>query len=155
MRVSLLKRLVRALAFGVALIAACGDGDPSTTGISGGSAYPETIDGTYSATTVTLTETSGGTDLLAEGVVISLVLTPGGATTGTMTVPAAYSESGEEEILSLLGTYTYDATTGVAGFAHAADTFIRDTEWHAKGTRLTGTFDGGTYSITATLESGP
>ena len=56
MRVSLLKRLVRALAFGVALIAACGDGDPSTTGISGGSAYPETIDGTYSATIVTLTD---------------------------------------------------------------------------------------------------
>ena len=138
----------------VALVAACGEGDSSTTGISGGSAYPATVDGTYSATTVTLTEAGGSTDLIAEGAAISLVLTPGGATTGTMTVPAAYSESGEEEILSLLGTYTYDATTGVAGFAHAADTFIRDTEWHAKGTLLTGTFDGGTYSITATLESG-
>ena len=139
----------------VALVAACGEGDSSTTGISGGSAYPATVDGTYSATTVTLTEAGGSTDLIAEGAAISLVLTPGGATTGTMTVPAAYSESGEEEILSLLGTYTYDATTGVAGFAHAADTFIRDTEWHAKGTRLTGTFDGGTYSINAPLESGP
>ena len=154
MRRPKLLRLFAALSC-VALVAACGEGGSSTTGISGGSAYPATIDGTYSATTVTLTEASGGTDLLAEGVVIALVLTPGGATTGTMTVPAAYSESGEEEILSLLGTYTYDATTGVAGFAHAADTFIRDTEWHAKGTRLTGTFDGGTYSINATLEGGP
>ena len=139
----------------VALIAACGEGGSSTTGISGGSAYPATVDGTYSATTVTLTETGGSTDLIAEGAAISLVLTPGGATTGTMTVPAAYSESGEEEILSLAGTYTYDDATGIATFAHAADTFIRDTEWHAKGTRLTGTFDGGTYSIKATLESGP
>jgi hypothetical protein len=103
---------------------------------------------------VTLTEAGGSADLIAEGAAISLVLTPGGATTGTMTVPAAYSESGEEEILSLNGTYTYDATTGIATFAHAADTFIRDTEWHAKGTRLTGTFDGGIYSIAVTLESG-
>ena len=139
----------------VALVAACGEGDSSTTGISGGSAYPATVDGTYSATTVTLTEAGASTDLLAEGVVIAIVLAPGGTTTGTMTVPAAYSESGEEEILALNGTYTYDATTGVAAFAHPADTFIRDTEWHAKGTRLTGTFDGGTYSIKATLESGP
>ena len=147
-------RLIAALSC-VALVAACGEGGSSTTGISGGSAYPATIDGTYSATIVTLTEAGGSTDLIAEGAAISLVLTPGGATTGTMTVPAAYSESGEEEILSLAGTYTYDDATGIATFAHAADTFIRDTEWHAKGTRLTGTFDGGTYSISATLESGP
>ncbi len=153
MRLPMLSRLFIALSC-VALIAACGDGGSSTTGISGGSSYPATVDGTYSATVVTLTEAGGSTDLLAEGVVISLVLTPGGATTGTMTVPAAYSESGEEEILSLNGTYTYDATTGIVTLAHAADTFLRDTTWHAKGTQLKGTFDGGTYTLTVTLESG-
>ena len=153
MRLPMLSRLFIALSC-VALIAACGDGGSSTTGISGGSSYPATVDGTYSATVVTLTEVGGSTDLLAEGVVISLVLTPGGATTGTMTVPAAYSESGEEEILSLNGTYTYDATTGIVTLAHAADTFLRDTTWHAKGTQLKGTFDGGTYTLTVTLESG-
>jgi hypothetical protein len=153
MRLSMLPRLLVALGC-VALMAACGEGGSSTTGISGGSAYPATVDGTYSATTMTLTEAGGSTDLLAEGVVISLVLAPGGATTGTMTVPASYSESGEEEILSLNGTYTYDATTGIVTFAHAADTFLRDTTWHAKGTQLKGTFDGGTYSLTVTLETG-
>lgn len=153
MRLSMLPRLCVALSC-VVLVAACGEGGPTTTGISGGSSYPATVDGTYSATVVTLTEAGGSTDLLAEGVVISLVLTPGGATTGTMTVPAAYSESGEEEILSLNGTYTYDATTGIVTLAHAADTFLRDTTWHAKGTQLKGTFDGGTYTLTVTLESG-
>lgn len=153
MRLPMLSRLFIALSC-VALIAACGDGGSSTTGISGGSSYPATVDGTYSATVVTLTEAGGSTDLLAEGVVISLVLTPGGATTGTMTVPAGYSESGEEEILSLNGTYTYVAATGIVEFAHAADTFLRDTTWHAKGTQLKGTFDGGTYTLTVTLESG-
>ena len=153
MRLPMLSRLFIALSC-VALIAACGDGGSSTTGISGGSSYPATVDGTYSATVVTLTEAGGSTDLLAEGVVISLVLTPGGATTGTMTVPAAYSESGEEEILSLNGTYTYDATTGIVTLAHAADTFLRDTTWHAKGTQLKGIFDGGIYTLTVTLESG-
>jgi hypothetical protein len=138
----------------VGLAAACGEGGSSTTGISGGSSYPASVEGTYSATTVTLAEAGGSTDLLAEGVVISLVLTAGGTTTGSMTVPAAYSESGEEEILSLNGTYTYDATTGIATLAHAADTFLRDTTWHAKGTQLKGTFDGGTYTLTVTLDRG-
>ncbi len=153
MRLPILTRSIGALAL-LLLQVACGDGGPTTTGISGGTSYPATIDGTYRASTLTLTEAGGNTDLVAEGVAITLVLTPAGATTGTMTVPAAYSESGEEEILSLLGTYNYDATTGIATFTHAADTFLRDTTLHAKGTQLTGTFDGGTYTITVTLESG-
>jgi len=138
-----------------ALFAACSESSTVTTGIiGGGSTYPATVSGTYSATEVTLTEAGGTTDLLAEGVVISLVLTPGGLTTGSITIPDTYSESGEEEILSLVGTYTYDPATGVAIFTQVADTFIRDTEWHAKGTQLTGTFDGGTYTLDVTLESG-
>ena len=154
MRLPILTRSIGALAL-LLLQVACGDGGSNTTGISGSASYPATIDGTYFASTLTLTEAAGTTDLLAEGVVITLVLTPAGATTGTMTVPATYSESGEEEILSLLGTYSYDATTGIATLSHAADTFLRDTTLHAKGTQLTGTFDGGTYTITVTLESGP
>ncbi len=138
----------------ILLLAACSESTSPTTGIIGGSGFPASVSGTYSATTVTLTEASGTTDLLAEGVIISMVLTPGGLTTGSLTVPDTYSESGEEEILSLVGTYSYDADTGIAIFTHASDTFLRDTEWHAKGTQLTGTFDGGTYTITVVLESG-
>ena len=55
MRRPMLCRLFIALSC-VALIAACGDGGSSTTGISGGSSYPATVDGTYSATVVTLTD---------------------------------------------------------------------------------------------------
>lgn len=154
MRLSLLTRsLLISLTVGLAVIG-CGDGHPLTTGVSGDPSYPSTVSGTYHATALTLTEASGDTDMLAAGAVISLVLTPGGATTGTMTVPASYSESGEEEILSLNGTYTYDATTGIVTLAHAADTFLRDTTWHAKGTELKGTFDGGTYTLAVTLKSG-
>ena len=138
----------------VALLAACSESSTVTTGIIGGSTYPATVSGTYSATEVTLAEAGGTTDLLPEGVIISIVLTPGGLTTGSMTIPDTYSESGEEEILSLVGTYSYDPDTGIAIFTHAADTFIRDTEWHAKGTQLTGTFDGPTYTLDVTLESG-
>lgn len=138
----------------LALLAACGDGGSGLTGISGGGAsYPESVDGTYSATSLSLAQGADTTDLLAEGVTITLTLTPAGATTGSMTVPAAYSESGEEEILSLLGTYTYDAATGIVLLSHAADTFLRDTPLHAKGTELTGTFDGTTYTISIILDS--
>lgn len=136
------------------VLAACGDSAPSSTGISGSPTYPTAISGTYAATSLTLTEAGGTTDMLAAGAAISMVLTPGGGTTGTMTVPAAYSESGEEELVSLIGTYTYDPSTGVATFSHAGDTFLRDTEWHAKGTKLNGTFDGGSYTLAATLDSG-
>lgn len=138
----------------LAVAAGCGDGGSGTTGISGGPTIPETVDGTYNATEVTLTEPGGTTDLLGEGVAIALTLTPAGATTGSMTVPADYSESGEDEVVSLLGTYTYDPETGIVILAHAADTFLRETTLHAKGTELTGTFDGGTYTITVKLDSG-
>ena len=141
------------MAFLVAALG-CGDGGSGTTGISGGPTIPETVDGTYNATALTLTEPGGTTDLLAEGVAIALTLTPAGATTGSMTVPADFSESGEDEVVSLLGTYTYDPDTGIVILAHAADTFLRETTLHAKGTELTGTFDGGTYTITMKLDSG-
>lgn len=135
------------------VLAACGDGGSHMTGISGGGgSFPEAVDGTYSATSLSLAQAGDTTDLLAEGVTITLTLTPAGATTGSMTVPASYSESGEEEILSLLGTYTYDAATGIVVLSHAADTFLRDTDLHAKGTELTGTFDGTTYTISITLD---
>ena len=153
MRQHLLDHALTALAICL-LLAGCGDGAPSSTGISGSPTYPTAINGTYSATSLALTQASGTTDMLAAGAAVSLVLTPGGKTTGSMTVPAAYSESGEEEILSLNGTYTYDAATGVATLSHAADTFLRDATWQAKGTKLTGTFDGGTYTLTVVLDSG-
>jgi len=71
-----------------------------------------------------------------------------------MVIPAAYSESGTEETLSLDGTYTYDAGTGAVAFTHDADTFLRDMTWKAAGTTISGTIDLGSATLTATLARG-
>ncbi|TFG45961.1 MAG: hypothetical protein E4H41_03635 [Gemmatimonadales bacterium] len=150
MRLPILARSFVALSFFL-LIAACGDGGPSTTGVSGNPAHPATVSGTYSATTLLATEPTGSTDLIAEGATISIVLTPSGTTTGSMVVPASFSESGEEEILALDGTYSYNAETGIVTFDHVADTFIRDTSWEVDGDELRGVFAGVGFTLTATL----
>ena len=142
------------VAVGLAL-AACSDSTHSPTGINASSAPPATVDGPYQATTLTVKEGNSTTDLIAGGAEVSIVLTSSGTTTGTMVVPAAYSESGTEETLSLDGTYTYDAGSGVVTFTHDADTFLRDMTWEASGKELHGTLavDVGS-TLTATLERG-
>jgi hypothetical protein len=153
MRLSLVMRWLVLPVFGFAL-AGCSDSTPSSTGIDASTAPPATVDGAYHATKLTVKDGSNTTDLLAGGAQISLVLTATGTTTGTVVIPAAYSESGTEETLALDGTYSYDPGTGTITFDQAADTFIRDMTWNAGGTKLHGTLDTGTYVLTATLDLG-
>jgi hypothetical protein len=154
MRISLLTRsLLTSLAVGFAA-GGCSDSTSSPTGINASSAPPATVDGSYHATKLAAKQGSSTTDLLAGGAQISLVLTSTATTTGTIVIPAAYSESGTEETLALDGTYTYDPGTGTVTFDQAADTFVRDMTWNAGGTKLHGTLDTGTYVLTATLDLG-
>lgn len=80
-----------------------------------------------------------------------MVLTPAGATSGTLAVPAAYTESGTDETFSLVGTYSFNASTRVVTFDHAADTFIRDATWTFENDQLHGQFVSGSTSIEAVL----
>ncbi len=113
------------------------------------------IAGTWEATELTLTIDGQDADLLGEGGELVLVLTDAGTTTGTFTVPGAYTESGEDETQSLVGTYAYDEDTDRVTFGHDADTFIRDVLWTVDGDEMRGVFTGGDASISATLEWRP
>jgi hypothetical protein len=145
MRLSAVVRLLLLPVLGFAITGCSDSADPSS-GVSG----------TYQATELTLTDGSGNTDFLAAGAEVSIVLTPTGTTTGSLVVPAAYSESGLEETYSLTGTYAYDADARAVTFDQAADTFLRDITWEVDGRELHGTLavDLGS-TLTATLERGP
>ena len=130
------------LLFALVAVAACDDNTNPTDGIAG----------TYQAAELTIADESGSIDLLAAGAELSIVLTAAGATSGTFVIPAAYSESGLEETLSLAGTYEYDAAAQSATFDHEADTFIRDVAWELEGGNLHAAFTSGGSTLTATLE---
>ena len=137
-------RLIAAALFSLAL-AACSSESGPENGIAG----------TWEATELVLSVEGEDTDLLDEGGELRLVLTDAGTTTGTFTVPGAYTESGQDETQSLAGTYAYDDGTGTATFDHDADTFIRDVLWTVDGDEMRGVFTGGDASISATLEWRP
>lgn len=108
-------------------------------------------EGSYAATALTLSAGGGDTNLLAEGAELNMVLTSSGTTSGTLVVPAAYTESGTEESFSLIGTYTYNASTGDVTFDQAADTFVRDATWTLDGNELHGEFVSSGSTIEAVL----
>lgn len=129
----------------VATIAALACGDSPTE-------PPASVSGSYTAVKLTV-ETGGDVvDMLAEGTELSLVLASDGTTSGTLVIPAAYSESGLEETLALDGTYEYDRN-GMASvrFEMEADTFIRDILWLVQGRDLNGHLVSGDVSIAAVL----
>ena len=116
------------------------DGDPAQG--------PE---GIYTATALSVSDDGDVTDLLAAGAELNITLTSAGTTTGTLVVPAAFTESGTEETFSLEGTHHYDSATGAVTFEQSADTFIRDTNWTLSENELHGLYLNGTTTITATL----
>jgi hypothetical protein len=131
-----------ALLFSLAASTACDDNtEPS-----------DSIAGTYQAAELTITDATGSTDLLAAGAELTIVLSAAGTTTGTFVVPAAYSEEGVDETLSLAGSYEYDPASETATFEHEADTFIRDVTWELEDGDLHGVFSSGGATLTATLE---
>jgi hypothetical protein len=127
---------------GLAVLAACGDSNSPN----------ESVAGTYHATELVFTPTGEPpVDILAEGGSIDLVLTPQGTTTGTLVIPAVFTEDGlEDEVISLDGTYTRTGNT--LRFQGGGDSFITDVVWAVGNGTLTATntLPGATLEATLT-----
>lgn len=128
---------------GVFLVsAACGE---SSTGPS-----PADVAGSYEATTLTVTDGGSTIDALADGASITVTLDGDGTTAGTFVVPASMSESGEEEVLDLQGTWTLEGRN--VSLDHGADTFLRDMTLRAGDGRLEGEETFGSETVRVVLE---
>ncbi len=106
---------------------------------------PETLAGTYVATTFTFSGVVTG-DVLFSGGSFTITLNADGTAEGSLFVPASLT-GGVPLNENLAGTYTIvdDAIT----FIHNADTFVRDATWTVDGSELHGS---GTYSgVTITV----
>jgi ABC-type Fe3+-hydroxamate transport system substrate-binding protein len=126
------------LGLGLAMLA-CGGGSDSF------SPTTESVAGDYSASVFTLTSSVGTTDLLNLGATIAVSLAPGGTTTGRLFVPGG-AEDGSDLDVDLAGTWTLTGTTVTF---NGADTFIRDLDFTAGPTTLTGEgeFGGGVIRL--------
>ncbi len=144
MRNRLTTSLPLALAFGLA-VGACSDSTSPN----------DDVRGTYDAVVLRLTSGVETTDLLAAGAALSIELKTDGTTTGALVIPAEYTESGDEETVSLAGTYTYDQAEGTVTFDMAGDTFVRDITWEVVDNQLQGAFTGVDFMLTAVLQLAP
>lgn len=106
---------------------------------------PETLAGTYVATTFTLSGVVTG-DVLSAGGSFTITLNADGTAEGSLFVPAAVA-GGEVMDANLVGTYTLAGET--ITFTHDADTFVRDVTWTIDGSELraTGTFSDVTITV--------
>lgn len=127
---------------GALLLTACGDSPTESS--------PPEVAGSYEATTLTVTEGESTTDALAEGASLAVSLESDGSTTGTFVVPASMSETGEEEVLDLEGSWTRDGRT--VRFDHDADTFLRDMALQVADGRLEGEETFGSETVRVVLE---
>lgn len=116
-------------AFAAVTLVACG-GDSTGPADSA-------IAGTYTATTLQVTEGGFSADALSLGVRLTLTLTAPSTVAGTMTIPAAVSESGRAEVENLAGTFT--RTGDIIRFNQTADTFVRDLPFTVSGNTLSAT----------------
>jgi hypothetical protein len=139
MELGISRKVVLSLVLG---LAACG-GDDSF------SPTEETVAGSYTASTFTLTTSAGTTNLLGQGATVSLNLAADGTTTGRLFVPGGADDGGDLEE-DLVGTWTLVGST--VTFNQAADTFIPDTEFLATRNTLTGedSFGGTTLRLVLT-----
>jgi hypothetical protein len=131
------------LSLGVVL-AACGDDDSF-------SPTEETVAGSYTATTFTLSSVVGEINLLAGGATITLDLAGDGTTTGRLFVPDA-GVGGSDLEEDLAGTWSL--TDSTVTFDQSAATFIPEIDFIASENRLTGegSFSGGTLRLVLTKE---
>jgi hypothetical protein len=117
---------------------------------------PIVVTGNYSATSATFTPASGDpVNLLTAGFTMTMSLDGQGNTSGSLTIPAAFSESHQDETISMAGTYSYNAVAQTVTFDQAADTFVRDVTWAASTGQLAGTFtddDGSTLRVILTQQ---
>ena len=109
------------------------------------------VSGSYEATTLAITPEGEATiDALAEGASILLELREDGTTSGTLRIPGSLSESGEEEVSDLDGTYT--VLDRSVTLEHEADTFLRDVILQVVDGRLEAERSFGDESILVVLE---
>jgi hypothetical protein len=116
-----------ALALAITL-AACGAGDNFSPSV-------ENVSGAYTASSFTVTGTSGTTNLLAAGATVSITLAANETTSGRLFVPGG-AEDGSDLDADLSGAWSLKGSK--VKFTHAADTFIRDVEFLATESQLTG-----------------
>jgi hypothetical protein len=98
----------------------------------------ETVAGSYTASSFTLSSSVGTTDLLALGSTVDITLAIDGT---TLFVPGG-AEDGSDLDVDLVGTWTLSGST--VTFNQTGDTFIRDVQFTAGRNRLSGegTFSG-------------
>jgi hypothetical protein len=136
-------KIVRAMAVSLGIAtAACGDDDSFSPTV-------ETVAGSYTATTFTLSSVVGEINLLGGGATVTIDLATDGSTTGRLFVPDA-NDDGSDLDADLAGTW--NLTDSTVTFEQSADTFIPDVDFIASANRLTGegTFSGGTLRLVLT-----
>ena len=141
MRSIIVRRSLMVLAVGA--MACSGDDSFSPT--------VETVAGSYTATTFTLSSVVGTINLLGGGATVTLNLATDGTTTGRLFVPDG-DEDGSDLDADLTGTWSL--TDSTVTFEQSADTFIPDVDFIASSNRLTGegTFSGGTLRLVLTKQ---
>lgn len=123
-------------------LGACGDDDSFSPTV-------ETVAGTYTASTFTLSSPIGTVNLLAGGATVTMVLDADGSTTGHLFVPGG-DDDGSDLESDLTGTWVLTGDT--VTFQQAADSFIPDVQFIATANRLTGerTTTAGTIRLVLT-----
>jgi hypothetical protein len=130
-----------ALTLGI-VTAACGDDDSFSPTL-------ETVAGSYTATTFTLSSVVGDINLLSTGATVSIDLVTDFTTTGRLFVPDGNTD-GSDLDEDLAGTWSL--TDSTVTFDQSAATFIPQLEFVASANRLTaeGSFSGGTLRLVLT-----
>lgn len=127
----------------------------SAVGCSGDDSFSptvETVAGSYTATTFTLSSAVGNINLLAGGATLTLNLATDFTTTGRLFVPGGDDAGGDLDA-DLTGTWSL--TDDTVTFEQSADTFIPGVDFIATSNRLTGeeTVSGGTLRLVLTKGS--
>jgi len=112
------------------VIAANACGDDSGTGPS-----MQSVAGSYTASSFTVTESGNTTDVLALGASIDVTLNRNGTTTGNFFLPGG-EEDGSDFNADLSGTWSLNGTT--VSFSHSANTFLPEVPFEVDGETLTG-----------------
>jgi hypothetical protein len=136
MRYSLIGTL---LVGSVPMVAGCGD-----------ALSPESLAGTYVATTFTLSGAIVG-DVLAEGGSLTITFRADGTTEGSLLIPGSLVD-GDDFAASMVGTFTIVEQT--IRLVQDADSFVRDLTWTVDGSELhaSGTFSGVTITLVLTRQ---
>lgn len=114
----------------------------------------DSIAGSYAATSLIVTDAGTPTNALAAGASLHLILSDDGTTSGAIHIPAALSDSGEDEDETLDGTWTLTSkgTQVDFDFTEQSDFVFEDSPWTIGDSKLTFSWSGGENdAIQATL----